>query len=413
MNETIEPIPTLPMHASATSRDARRWIVGAMVLALALRVSLAAMSIGTNDARTWQMFGDLVSRVGVVEAYRAERELNHPPLPVLWALVCAKVPSLWAFTFLMKLPAIAGDVLSTGLVASIWLRRNQHRRAVLAAIAMALSPIALLISGYHCNTDNLYAFLVLLCMHFLNDRRVYFLGGLALAGAINVKLIPVLLIPGAYAMCKSVRDAGRLTAGLSMGVIPFVPLILFAFEAMKRNMFSYAPPVSEWGLAMILHQLFERSGSEGKRAIRSLMEHYIEIGRWLIIVSVGAISAIHWTSRRWNGYEIGFLTFAMLLILAPGFGPQYMIVVVPLLLTISIPLSWAHGLLGGAYIAMAYFSRMISTGIPMETRFIPNTPTPPGAGFGLMAWLTLIAAAVWLLIRKPHVKAAGETPVPQ
>jgi hypothetical protein len=396
--------PLLPATLGAISPPApRRWIIAACILAALLRMTLASVSIGTNDARTWEIFGQQVAQVGVLDAYRNEPDLNHPPLPVLWALLCAMLAPLWGFTILMKLPAIAGDVLSVWLVGRIWSARGQHRRAIAAALSMALSPIAILISGYHCNTDNLYAFLVLLCVCLLNDRRAYFLAGLALAGAINVKLIPVLLIPGAYAMCRSLRDAGRLTAGLSVGIIPFLPLIFGAFDAMRRNMFSYAPPVSEWGIAMILHQLFEHSGAEGKRAIKGLMEHYRDAGRWMIIIAIGIISALHLKDRRWSGYEIGFLTFALLLILAPGFGPQYMVVAVPLLLCISIPLSWAYGILGGLFIGLAYFSRLVSHGIPMETHFFPNTPTPPGSVFGLLAWIVLIAAAVWLLVRHPRI----------
>jgi hypothetical protein len=133
------------------------------------------------------------------------------------------------------------------------------------------------------------------------------------------------------------------------------------------------------------------------------MEHYRDAGRWMILIAIGIISALNLKDRRWSGYEIGFLTFALLLILAPGFGPQYMVVVVPLLLCISIPLNWAYGILGGLFIGLAYFSRLVSQGIPMETHFFPNTPTPPGSVFGLLAWIVLIAAAVWLLVRQPRV----------
>src|SRR3712207_5550656 len=52
--------------------------------------------------------------------------------------------------------------------------------------------------------------------------------GLALAAAVNVKLIPVILIPGLLLSLRTRRDAWRFLAGLSVGVLPFVPVLLAA-----------------------------------------------------------------------------------------------------------------------------------------------------------------------------------------
>src|SRR5438552_19200990 len=113
--------------------------------------------------------------------------MNHPPLPVLWAALALRAGggSQHEMAVLIKLPAILADMLSIVLLARVWKARG-HSTA--AAIAMELSPVAILISAYHCNTDSIYAFLSLLAMHFLARGRRYFFAGLVLGGAINIKL---------------------------------------------------------------------------------------------------------------------------------------------------------------------------------------------------------------------------------
>jgi hypothetical protein len=368
-----------------------------IVIAILLRLILAWISIGTNDANTWRRIGSETAQQGLINAYRTDSEINHPPISVVWSRFTLIGRSPRNIALLMKLPAIAGDALSVWLLARIWMRRGDAHRAALASIAMALSPIAILISGYHCNTDNLYAFLSLLAMYLITERQAFFLAGLALGAAINVKLIPVILIPGTYSLCRSWRDASHLTLGLAIWTLPFMPLLIAAPDAVRNNMLNYAPPVSEWGIAMILHELW--ADPQLQRFAYNAMASYLTLGRWLILLCAAILSAASFRRRRWNGYEVAAISFAFLLVLAPGFGPQYTTIIVPLLLAISIPRAWIWGILAGLYVAFAYFSRLISSGIPMETAFVRNTPTPPGATFGLLAWGTLLETMLLMLLK--------------
>ncbi len=389
-----------PHAAPVCQSDPRavRLLVGwSILVGTILRLALSAISIGTNDASIWQHIATRVAEVGLLDAYRTEQLMNHPPLPVLWARWALAVSADTWFAFVMKLPAIAADAGSIWLLARIWLGRCDVRRAGLAAIAMALSPVAILISGYHCNTDNVYAFLALLAMYLITDRQRFFLGGLVLAAAINVKLIPVLLIPGALSLCRSRRDLVRLICGLAIGVVPFLPL-LAAPEVIRRNMLAYVPPVSEWGIALLLHDIFNHAPFA--HTAHALMEAYLSLGRWAILLGVAGLSVASWRQRRWNGYEIGFISFALLLVLAPGFGPQYSVMVVPLLLALSISRAWVYGALAGMFLLLAYASRLTSSSIPFQTIFLPHAPTPPGAPFGLLAWWVLLETMVVLTFRR-------------
>jgi Gpi18-like mannosyltransferase len=221
-------------------------LIGLIVVAIVLRAALAAASEGTSDVLFWKEIARQVAQRGLIKAYENEPLLNHPPLAALWARLALLASSGKSFSMMIKLPAIAADALSIVLLRRIWMDQQDARRASLAAVAMALSPVAILISGYHCNTDNVYALLSLLAMYFIANGRRFFLAGLALAAAINIKLVPVLLIPVVFSLCRSWRDARRLAGALLIGATPFLPL-LFAPRAIARNMLSYVPRASERG----------------------------------------------------------------------------------------------------------------------------------------------------------------------
>ncbi|HVT89548.1 MAG TPA: hypothetical protein VHD56_11895 [Tepidisphaeraceae bacterium] len=402
----------IPVPFSSDQHAMRRFVISCILAGALLRLALSAVSAGTNDANIWMGIADHVSQVGVLEAYRTDPLMNHPPLAVLWARLSLAVGGDTWFTFVMKLPAIAGDLLSIWLIAKIWARRGDFSKAKAAAICMMLNPIAILISGYHCNTDNLYAFLCLLTMYFIDGGGRFFLAGLALAAAINVKLIPVLLILPAMSFCRTWRDWLKLVAGLSIGVIPFLPLVFGAYQAMHDNMLKYVPPVSPWGIAYILSDLFTHKRFEA--TAYEAMKQYLWFGRWLILAGLAAISGTSILIRRWNPYELGVIVFAMFLVLAPGFGNQYLVILVPLLLTVSVSRAWVYSILAGLFSLLMYWAYLSSVmyrgtlptyekpgifSIPWLTVFPQNGPAP-GATIGLLAWWVLAATAVWLLARK-------------
>ncbi|MCS7034633.1 MAG: hypothetical protein NZ561_11680, partial [Phycisphaerae bacterium] len=179
---------------------------------LAIRLGLAAVTLGTNDVTTWRRFGFEVLHYGLAAAYQIDPELVHPPAPTLWATgaVLLSGTSERAFAFLMKLPAISADVVACWLLWRIgWRRRSgsapggsmmtgeqgtssaaDDRSApapakipprasgsggfcppVVLVALWALNPLAILVSGYHGNTDNVYALLVLLAFDLLDRRR--------------------------------------------------------------------------------------------------------------------------------------------------------------------------------------------------------------------------------------------------
>jgi hypothetical protein len=371
-----------------------RWLVKTIIIGTIIRLGVAAISAGSNDSVIWHDFAVSVARFGVLESYRREWALNHPPLMVIWSYIALRLGSDSWFSVFMKLPAIAADALACVILASAWMRRDKPHIARLAVMGIAYNPLAILVSGYHCNTDNLYAALSLLAMFFVANRAQFFYAGLALGAAINVKLIPVLLIPITFAMCRSRRDFLNLLAGLALWVIPFIPLATVA-TAIYHNMVQYIPPHERWGVQFILNEAPFNPDMHAK-----VIAAYRMIGRGLIILAVAALALVQWRRRRWNAYEAGLLTYAVFMVVTPGFGVQYTVMLLPLMLAVTIERAWVYSILCAIFLFIAYAMTLTEFRIPFFSYFRGPLLPMPGPLFGLIAWWVLGEMAV-KLIRRP------------
>ncbi len=404
----------------------RRFVWSCIAVGTLLRLGLAFISFGSNDALIWEHIAARVQQSGLIQAYRTETFLNHPPIPVLWARLSLALggeplegaaagtvpiakswPRPW-FSFVLKLPVIAADALAVALVAWVWLAWGDESQARFAALAMALNPVAIIISGYHCNTDSVYAALSLLSAYLVSHGRRFFLGGLALGAAINVKLIPLLLIPALLSLCSNWREARRLVYGLAIAALPFLPL-LAAPEALYRNMVAYVPAVGRWGVGYFLLDFLNtpRFSDIGYQ----LMHDYLKVGRLAIIVVVGVVTIASWRTKRWNAYELCLIVYSIFLGLAPGFGMQYLVVALPLLLAVNIPRAWTYGICGGLFLLLMYWSSLASDQLPLLTLFSPAPELPPAGGlFGFLAWWVLITTAATLIFRARRREVQAPAP---
>jgi Gpi18-like mannosyltransferase len=390
--------PPLDRVNSDGSRVAeiKRFLIGCIIAGAVIRLAVAWVSIGSRDAIYWIGFAQKAHEFGLLGAYRADSMLNHPLLMLLWARSALLIGGKAGFPFIMKLPAIVADLVCCVILAKIWLKRFGAHRARLAIAAIAFNPLAIMISAYHCNTDSLMAMLSLLTMYCIAERANFFLAGLALGAAINVKLIPLLLIPTAASFCRDRRDLKMLIVGLSLWVIPFLPL-LAVFDAVKRNMIVYVPQHERWGAALFLYDLSLESGWK-EFAIKA-MDFYTNIGRGLIILGALWFPAMQFKKRPWNPYELGFLTYAIFLVLAPGFGVQYTIMLFPLLLAISIERAWVYSAAAGIFLLLVYWMTLMPNQYPLMSYFVPPVLPMPGPLFGLIAWWVLAEFAAKLIRR--------------
>jgi hypothetical protein len=391
MSPAAQPASSSVVTARPGARFNHRIIALLVVgsLGFAARVVYARYASGTNDILTWERFARQIAEHGLLYQYGHDESFNHPPLMGWLArgILALSVATGSRFAFLFKLPAIAADLTTGALLAHAWSLRTDRKQGALAFALYGWSPISFLISAHHGNTDCIYAMLVLASLVLSECHRARFAAGLALGAAINVKLIPIFCMPAILLSGRpTLRDYGYFIAGMSLGVIPFLPVLIEAGPDFYRNAIAYKSNRDNWGIAYLLRALHEH----GRFAplVGPWMERYDEIGRQLILVSVGVATVVFGPTRRLSAWSLTALCAALFLVLAPGFGVQYLVYVAPLLFAVSPWRGFRYACASGLFVGAVYLC-FWDDSTPFHTHFRGDFPAA-AVPFGLVAWAWLV-----------------------
>jgi hypothetical protein len=362
----------------------RAWfgvLLAAAAAALLLRVLVLGLSEGSNDIRTWETFAKSISEGGVLGTYLTMPGFNHPPLAGYYAELAAAVARATGAPFapVFKIGPFVADLVVAGLLFRF--RRPAGRVAATAAAAAYLwSPVAILVTAHHGNTDTVLAALILAAA-VLADRGHPVAAGLALGGAVNVKIVALLLVPVLALHFDTWRARLRLGGALAVGAVPFLPVVLYAWPAFSRNAVQYNSNLDHWGVPLFL--LVLQPVQHAEAAATAALAWFLPAGRYLILLGVGLVA---WRGRsgRRPAVEKGAAAMALMLVLAPGFGVQYAIWVLPVLMAASPRHAWPYGLTAGAFLFIVYL-HFWNGGVPILSWFSSRLPLG-GALFGVLAW---------------------------
>src|SRR5437899_707159 len=145
------------------------WIV--IALGAALRFYLVVFTDGTQDVAIWERHARDVRDHGLIGYYHGDASANHPPFisEVESLLLRASDATGIPFRIFLRAPFALLDAATAFLLFSLlgacpW-------RFVAAALYW-LSPLSIIFSAYHGNTDSAVAFFLLLCVWFLSKEKV-------------------------------------------------------------------------------------------------------------------------------------------------------------------------------------------------------------------------------------------------
>jgi hypothetical protein len=336
-------------------------------LGFALRCVLWFSSEGTNDIRTWNRFANTIRLYGLGATYTYDPLFNHPPLMGMLAHATWLGSLRFGVPFAMafKVYGLLADLGSALLLVHIWRRRGQRGRAALAFAGYGWALSTILISGYHGNTDPVYWLLVLCSVHFLQDRAAPFRAGLLMGAALEIKLIPMLVVLPLAACCRDLKSFVRYGLGVGIGLAPFAWIVLHLSArdqaSFARNVFGYTSYREFWGLELGLRALGAATLSSAPqlaRYIEMIGAMWGELGSKFLLVVTSGLAAAH-ALRRYPGldaYAISALAFCLFLVLASGFGVQYMGAVAPLLFACRIRDGFMVATVSGLFIALIYAS---------------------------------------------------------
>lgn len=372
------------------NRERLYWLL--LVLALAgvvARAIVIGISFGSNDMRTWDYFARFIDQYGLWEAYRRIPMFNHPPLMGLMAVALKNI-SEWSeipFRVCWKVPPLVGDLFAMWL---LW-RHFAGRGALWAAAAVAMfsvNPVSIAVTAFHGNTDSLVGLFALYAA-ILHGRRQFVGAGFALAAAVNVKVIALIYVPGYLLLCAGPLLGLRFALGLALGSMPIALALLKVPAAFAANVFAYNSQLYPWGVNAVA--MYSYSGS---RAVYSLLTvEYRAAGKLIILVLTLALACVA-QIRRWTALRLGAATMALFLFLAPGFGVQYLVWLVPLLAACSLRYSAFWGGLAGTFLLSTYQYYLVEEW-PLRSRHFFRiiepliAPEEPMGMLGILAWIVL------------------------
>jgi hypothetical protein len=400
------PDPGIRADSAGKSRTTI-FVLAAALVAFVLKLAIAFNTFGTNDVVTFYSFARSLADHGLKWTYRqgivwlpSSPIFNHPPLVAgfLRAIYYLDHQQFFrenglSFPFLLRLPGIIADFVV--VVALLWLAKKDARFRLPAwALALfALSPVSLMVSGFHGNTDPVMVmFLVLATVSALRNNAI--LCGLFLAFACQIKIIPVLLLPIFFffwlARRRSIPFA--LPFALASLVLWAEPLVKFPLLFI-RNVLSYG---SFWGIWGITYWLRLTTWSQFARvSFFNLLPAQNVVVNILKVLVIGAVVAIAWRRRKLDERGLAnSLAYAWIVffVFAPGACAQYMVWLAPFILILSPPFYlW---LTVTSALFLFFFYNITARGLPWYMSISTNTLNNAWTPWAVWPWAAL-AAGLW------------------
>jgi hypothetical protein len=373
----------------------RRLIVFFIVLlGTILRLWISSNSIGTNDAVNWYQSAESILSYGLVEAYKNDPYLNNPPLISLLVsqLLLLSEKFQLPFPFLLRLPGCIAEA-GTGLLIYVILQKRVKFSEVSGLAIYMFSLLNLLIAGYHGHTDPLVTFFTLSAIWLAYDNSRPFYGGLSLSLALNIKLIPLLILPVLFFGLIHNRQRFSFLLGISLGFIPFLVALYTYGYPFYEKVFGYRSILDYWGIQLFL-VLFATNYQNLTDSFMQFSKYYHQYGPLLIIVIVSLLGLIYRKRTKNNPYVACGLIYSIFAVLASGFGLPYVSLFVPFYIIGRIGKSFRFTLLAGLVIVLTYNTYLVRTW-PFQSIHIGSSPKWVVLGM-FIVWVT-IATWIWEL----------------
>lgn len=383
-------------------------IIAAALVGFFIKLAIAFNTFGTNDVASFYMFAGSLRDHGLEWTYRNGviffsnfPVFNHPPLTAYYLELIdnfSKNPFLreygLTFPFLLRLPGIVADLISVFVLIRIRDLTPQRRIPNWAVLLFALSPVSVMISGFHGNTDSIIVmFLLLAAYACLRERPV--LCSIFFALSCQVKIIPLLLLPVLWLFWRQREAATRFSIPVALVTVilwiqPLAKFPLLFF----RNVFSYNSLWGSWGISYCLKltQLFQFKGGFFNLPIGATFVVWT-----LKVAIVCAVIAIAWRRRhlvKREFFDSLAYTWIIFFSLAPGVCPQYLVWPAPFILLLS-PTFYGWFTVGSS-VALFFFYNSLTGGLPWYIGIARNNADGSGqlSSWTLLPWFILIIGVI-------------------
>ena len=383
------------------TRDLRTAIIVSLALiAMTLKLAIAYNTIGTNDAVIFYGFAKVLNEHGLEWTYAHSRFFNHPPLTAYFLRgIFLLTETKWCqdigihFPFLLRLPGIIADFFVVLILLQF--RKIDIRIPTWALALFALSPVSLMVTGFHGNTDPVMT-LFLVCAVWMCLRDQPLLAGLFFALGCQIKIVPLLFLPAFvfYWWSQNRIYSFLLTGALTTLTLWSQPLLNFP-ALFTKNVLAYG---SYWGLWGITYLVRLTGSSQFSRlSFFDLEPAQILIMTILKMIVMGAAVWIGWRNRCARGRawveSLGW-TWLIFFTFAPGACPQYLIWLAPFILVLS-PALYTCVLVSSSVFLFAFYN-ITSGGLPWKVALAMDDSMQHWSGWSLVPWLVIGIGALVL-----------------
>ena len=343
---TVVPLQKQILRGVRLSPEA--WlVVCSAAIAFSLKLWLDLTTFGSNDVYYWTVYSKYIYTKGSFTIYRDIDIYNHPPLISAWLWLMERIngPSHDRyFPQLVRAPVILADLGSTMLVWILAQTRFDRPRAVMVSCIFALSPILIMVSGFHGNTDPVFMFLILLALYGMIVKDSWLWAAITLGLAMNIKLVPIIMIPAFFFWIRPWRTRIRfLGTTLLMLVLGYGYHFAMMPHDMLRNVFLYSSLKHIWGIG----RFWDDYDAIGKAVLFTTITGFSWFKGW----QAAHASASDRGRHLLDAFSCTFLSF---LVFTPGFGVQYLSWCVAPLAFVGPWASLGYSLLGGLFLFRVY-----------------------------------------------------------
>ncbi len=387
---------------------ARNLVLAVAGLALVFKVMMAIRTYGTGDVGRWQDFADGVRSSGPVGVYGLvwpNSFYNHPPAIGYFLQFVNLMSDLgMGVGTTIRIVSSAADVATSVIVFELLRRRGPVLTATLAGILVGASPVLFTVSGFHGNTDPIFTMLTLLSVWLLADRDRPVLGGIAMALALGIKIVPVVAVPAllVYAAGRGTKVLWQYAGSLAaVFLITWGPaLALQGRNVIADVIFYKGSDLRQWGLIQIAHWW----GDPGWEWF------LIGPGRFVVLVICCGVPAYFvWRRPSLLAPAVG-LSLAAFLLLSPAFGVQYAVWPLAGAYLIGFTSATLYNFAAGAMLFAIYNGW--NGGLPWNraraTRYTPTEVLIGMAAWGALLLVTVIGVRMLISMTRRDALAIAE-----
>jgi len=304
----------------------------AAIAALVCKQALALFTYGTNDVYRYQQFFFWSHAVGV-GIYSYLWDFNHPPsmIHVLAVMGWLGQATGLPFPFWLRIPGILADAGSVWLVWKLLGGRLRGEAScgkistALALLLLAVAPVAIMVSGFHGNTDGVLIFFVLLAVWLAERGEQAWLVGAAFGASLCFKVSPIVAAPAMLLYQNGLRRRWQFLAGMvAVPLLAWQPYLLQDPAQIWSNVFGYRSLYGIWGISYLT------SGLAALPSLAWIDSGFRIVGPYLALGACTA-AAVYMNTRRNKPTlyaQVGFIFF-LFLALSSGFGVQYLLWLAP------------------------------------------------------------------------------------